>query len=530
MNNQTITTKHDKTSHNRIVYINAFIIGGLIMALEMVGSRFLTPFFGNSVFTWASIISMVLLALAIGYFAGGNLAEKKPQVISIAYIILVAAFFTLIIPLYFEDLFKFIYKHIPDIRLGGFLGALSILFLPLLLMGTYSPYSVKLGMKYSNSPGKVSGTIYAISTIGSIVGTLGVTFFLIPNIGSNAIAESLSFIAFLSACSLIFLQFKSKDKSIIKKTPLILSLSAYLILFTIVVFSSELKNLLGIEQKKSKYIIEEVESNYNHIIIKQKGEYISMSFSRYKSKFTESKINIFNDDELPVSYTQTMPVSLAYVENPKTLLMIGLGGGMITKYIHKYMPQINITGVELDEKVLAMAKKYFKLKEDSTYRIIIEDGRLFLNNTQSIYDVIMIDAYKGGYIPFHLCTREFYSLVKSHLSQNGVLALNLHRGSKLYPRIIKTLKDVFESVDLYKSKSSSNIVAIAYLQETKSPDMLTKNAQILQNKYKFYYDLNEFLVLKTQAPSLKKQKVLTDDFAPINYLNAIEMHNQRTVN
>lgn len=520
----------DKTSHNSIIYINAFVIGGLIMALEMTGSRFLTPFFGNSVFTWASIISMVLLALAIGYFFGGNFAEKKPQATSIAYIILLAAFFTLFIPVYFEALFKFIYKNIPDIRLGGFLGALSILFLPLSLMGIYSPYSVKLGMKYSNSPGKVSGTIYAISTIGSIVGTLGVTFFLIPNIGSNAIAESLSFIAFLSACSLFFLQFKNKDKRTFKKTPIILSLSAYIIVFMFMVFSSEIKNLLGIEQKKNKYIIEEIESNYNHIIIKQKGEYISMSFSRYKSKYTESKINIFNDDELPVSYTQTMLVSLAYTDNPKKILMIGVGGGMITKHIHKYIPQINITGVELDEKVLAMAKKYFKLEEDSSYKIVIQDGRLFLNNTNKLYDIIMVDAYKGGYIPFHLCTREFYSLVKNHLTKKGIVALNLHSGSKLYPRIIKTLKDVFENVDLYKSKTSSNIIAIASISKQKKSDELMKNAQILQNKYKFYYDLSEFISLKVEAPSLKKKEVLTDDFAPINYLNAIDMHNEKIGN
>jgi spermidine synthase len=516
----------EKTKHNRIIYINAFVIGGLIMALEMVGSRFLTPFFGNSVFTWASIISMVLLALAIGYFIGGSLAEKKPQVLSIAYIVLSAAFFTLIIPLYFENLFKFIYKHISDLRLAGFLGALSILFLPLSLLGIYSPYSVKLGMKYSDSPGKVSGSIYAISTIGSIVGTLGVTFFLIPNIGSKAIAESLSFIAFLSAFSLILLHFKSKNNAQ-KKAPIILLLTLYLTFFIIVVFSPEIKSLSGIKQKKNKYIIEETESNYNHIIIKQKAEYISMSFSRFKSKYTESKINIFNEDELPVSYTQTMPVSLAYTKNPKKLLMIGLGGGMITKYIHKYMPQINITGVELDEKVLLMAKKYFKLKEDSNYKVFIKDGRLFLNETKATYDIIMVDAYKGGYIPFHLCTYEFYSLLEKHLSDQGVISLNLHSGSKLYPRIINTLKYVFTNVDLYKSRASSNIIAIAYNAEGITTDTLLKNAESLQKNYQFYYDIAELLKLKTSLPSLNKQKILTDDFAPINYLNAIEMHNKR---
>ncbi len=527
MTTEQLKVSGNKKNHNRLIYINAFVVGGVIMALEMVGSRFLTPFFGNSVFTWASIISMVLLALAIGYFVGGNLADKKPEAYYIAFIVLLASFFILSIPIYFEGLFKFIYKQIPDLRLGGFLGALSILFLPLFLLGIYSPYSVKLGLKYSNLPGKVSGTIYAVSTIGSIVGTLGVTFWLIPNIGSNSITLTLSFIAFLSAISLMIFHFNQTNESTKRKLLASISIILYLLFFIAIIYSSEIKTLLGLKNTKSKYIIEEVESNYNYIIIKQKGEYVSMSFSRYKSKYTESKINIFNDDELPVSYTQIMPVGLVYTSSPKNLLMIGLGGGMISKYIHKYMPELKITGVELDDKVVEMAKKYFKLSENNNYKIIVDDGRIFLNNQDKKYDIIMIDAYKGGYIPFHLCTKEFYTLSSKHLSEGGSVVLNLHSGSKLYPRIMTTLKSVFKNVDIYASKTKGNVAVVAYQSEKISQSNLEQSALALQSKYGFYYDLNELLQLKTSFKENNKLEILTDDFAPINYLNAIEINNAK---
>ncbi len=519
------TTSGSVKGFLRLIYINAFIIGALIMALEMIGSRFLTPFFGNSVFTWASIISMVLLALAIGYFVGGSMAEKRPDILFVANIVLLASFLMLLIPFYFEDFFKFIYKQIGDIKLGGFIGAVSILFLPLSLLGIYSPYSVKLAMKHSDAPGKISGTIYAISTIGSIIGTIGVTFWLIPHIGSKSIVVALSFIGFLSAVTLTFLHFNEKEARSKATTITITALITYFLFFIVVVYLPEIKHTLGIKDFQSKYIKEEVESNYNHIIIKQKGEYVTMSFTRYKSKYTESKINIFNDNELPVSYTQLMPLGVVYAPDARKLLMIGFGGGMICKYIHKHFPEIDITGVELDNKVVEMSKKYFKLSEDNKLKVIVEDGRLFLNDTEEKYEIIMVDAYKGGYIPFHLCTKEFYELVSTRLSGNSCMVLNLHSGSKLYPEIVKTVKAVFSNIDIYALESSGNVVLIAYQNKKKNQRELEQTAELIQSKHDLYYNLNKLLKQKTNYQLPGKLNVLTDDFAPINYLNAIEQNN-----
>lgn len=511
--------------YNRIIiYSNAFLIGLIIMAMEMAGSRFLTPFFGNSVFTWASIISMVLLSLAIGYFFGGYLAEKKQKTDIIAYLIYAAAIFILLIPVYYEELFRWIYKNIPNINLGGFLGALLTLFLPLSLLGTYSPFSVKLGTSNSNKSGKISGSLYAVATLGSILGTLGVTFLLIPFIGSKSIVFTLSILTFLSALSIFSLKVNvpSLDKLSKGKMKLVLLILVYSILFlATAIFSESLS-----KNNKNKYLLEKVDSSYNNILVIQKGDYLSMSFRQFTSKYTESKKNTKNELELPLPYSRIMQLGLLYSAQKDNLLMIGLGAGSITTHLSKYLPDMKITGVELDEKVIYLAKKYFGLKENSNYKIIIEDGRIFLSKNNIVYNLIMIDAYKGGNIPFHLCTQEFYKNVGEHLSKNGCVVLNLHSGSKLYNHLYATLLSVFENVDLYSFPDNSNVVAFAYMGAKKSHVNLRYKAKILQSKHDFYYDMTDLVDLNIKPPILNKSKILTDDFAPINYLNAIEEHNR----
>jgi len=277
---------NEKTLKNTL-FVNAFVIGAVIMALEMTGSRFLTPFFGSSVYTWASIISMVLLSLAVGYFAGGYLAEKKSNENIISLLILFSAISILLIPLYYEALFKWLYGVFEDPKVGGLFGALMTLFLPLFILGMYSPFSVKLMSNVSERTGKIAGSLYAVSTIGSILGTLGVTFILIPIIGSRSIVYSLSFITFLSAVSLLRLNRKKDSK---KKAIHVFAFSFYIVLFVFIVFQAPLKKMIGIEEKQSKYLLEQVESDYNTITIKQKGEYITMSFRRHQSGHIESKI------------------------------------------------------------------------------------------------------------------------------------------------------------------------------------------------------------------------------------------------
>ena len=548
---RALEQKSPQTLHDLLVLINAFIVGAVIMALEMIGSRFLTPYFGSSIYTWASIISTVLVALTVGYFAGGYFADKYPSASLLGYVILCSSFYMLFIPYLADAAFDGLYAFFADIRYSSLAGALIILFIPLALLGVYSPFAIRLTLSFTHHSGKTSGYIYGISTFGSIIGTLGVTFYLIPLMGSRTITYILSLIAFLVGISFLLLPspqpITTSQESLLwrlshsRSIRVIVISFLYVIAFLVIVFFASdtpvaawellTKESGGNDGRDERVlssthqgILEHVESEYNNIVIDQHGEYITMKFSRYNSAYTESTINILNDYELPVYYTRVMPVGLVYTKDPRNLLMIGLGGGSTTRYIQKYFPKLLTTVVEIDKSVIYLAKKYFHVKESSHYVTIENDGRIYLKNTDHKYDIIMMDAFRGGYIPFHLLTKEFNELVKEHLNEGGCFVLNVHSTTQLFDSILATLHVTFENIDTF---GSGNIIVVAYQGARKDHADLTTQAQHLQDAYNFYYDMNEVLDLYRQLAWDAHSKILTDDFAPANYLNAIQHHNRK---
>src|ERR1700728_3316798 len=169
-----------------IVYVVAFITGAIVMSFEMLGSRYLGPFFGSGIFTWASLISTVLAALCVGYFLGGAIADRHPSVLVLAGIVAVGSVYLVVLPTFAQPVLQFFVWNIDDIKLGSLLSALAIMFFPVALLGTYSPFAIRLLLPSRANSGLVSGTVYGVSTAGSILGTLGTTFYLIPLIGSRA--------------------------------------------------------------------------------------------------------------------------------------------------------------------------------------------------------------------------------------------------------------------------------------------------------------------------------------------------------
>jgi spermidine synthase len=248
-----------------------------------------------------------------------------------------------------------------------------------------------------------------------------------------------------------------------------------------------------------------------------------MRFSRANSEFSESTINTSNSMELPLSYNRTIMAALAYSPDSKKILMVGLGGGAITRYINTFMPSVDITNVELDRDVIKLANKYFGIKEGANFRIIESDGRIYLKqNMNTKYDIIILDAFRGGYIPFHLLTKEYFSLIKEHLNTNGCVVLNLHTNSELYDSTIVTLKDTFANIDSYIDG-----ITIVYDGQKRSRDSLAANAKTIQDKYGFYYDMNKIIHLTSDLTYNPDAKLLTDDFAPVNFLDAIARHNRK---
>src|SRR5215813_401933 len=169
------------------IYAAAFVTGAIVMSFEMLGSRYLNPYFGSGIYTWAALISTVLAALTLGYFLGGWLADRTASALVLGTTVLVASFYFLALPLFSDALLEFLLADIDDVRTGSLVASLAILLFPVTFFGMYSPFAIRLMLRSAQRSGMVSGTVYGVSTFGSIVGTLGTTFYLIPTIGTRAI-------------------------------------------------------------------------------------------------------------------------------------------------------------------------------------------------------------------------------------------------------------------------------------------------------------------------------------------------------
>jgi len=194
-----------------LVYANAFVTGAVIMSFEMLGSRYLNPYFGSGIYTWAALISSVLAALAIGYFIGGWLGDRRPQPSLLGYCIIAASVYLMAVPTIAEAAFVPIFDAIEDVRLGSMAAAMLILFVPLMILGFYSPFAIRLVLTDPHTSGRVSGRIYGISTLGSIFGVLFTTFYLVPSFGTRSNTIGIAACAFLAGLSFVLSGRRSAD-------------------------------------------------------------------------------------------------------------------------------------------------------------------------------------------------------------------------------------------------------------------------------------------------------------------------------
>jgi predicted membrane-bound spermidine synthase len=186
-----------------VIYSVAFITGAIVMSFEMLGSRYLNPYFGSGIYTWAALISTVLLALTLGYFLGGYLADRTASAAVLALTVTVGSVYLLALPSFAQPVLEFVLAAIDDVRAGSLVSALAIMVFPVTFLGMYSPFAIRLLLRSAQNSGRVSGAVYGISTVGSIAGTLGTTFVLIPTIGSRAITIALGALGAVSGLALL---------------------------------------------------------------------------------------------------------------------------------------------------------------------------------------------------------------------------------------------------------------------------------------------------------------------------------------
>lgn len=271
-------------------------------------------------------------------------------------------------------------------------------------------------------------------------------------------------------------------------------------------------------------LLAQVESEYNNIYVYREGPYVTMQFGLNDKIYTESKMAVGNERELPVPYTRLMTLGLAYADRSDAILMIGLGGGRTSWYLHKHLPAAAIHAVEIDPAVVELAKEYFAIREEAGFRVTEGDGRLALSRSDETYDIVLVDAYRGPYIPFHLLTRQFYELVEERMNDGGCVVQNIDPTSMVFDSAVATISAVFDHVDLYRALG--NTVLVAYDGERKSAAELRERAQAMQAEHDFYHRLPELLGHLAVVPVMESAEVLTDDFAPVNYLKALDRHNR----
>ena len=506
------------------IYVVAFVSGAIVMSFEMLGSRYLAPYFGSGIYTWAALISTVLAALCVGYFIGGALADRHPSPVLLALTLAIGSAYLVLLPAFADAALEFFVWSIDDIALGGLAAAFAIMFFPVTLLGMFSPFAIRLLLHSQLKSGTISGMVYGVSTAGSIVGTLGTTFFLIPAIGSRAITYGMGVLGILASGLLVG---AARGKRGARAGTLALALVSCGLLFPAAPRAAEEPFDAGIRAemlKKKSGLIAHVETVYNDIFVGKYENILKMAF-QWKGWYTrQSEANLADPDDLPLLYTRAFTIAAIYPPQIKRVLVLGLGGGSIPVYLHRFLPEVTIAVVEIDPGIISAARTYFGLRETSRLRLIESDGRVFLNRHPEPYDVIMVDVFTGSYIPFHMMTKEFYQLVRSRLNPHGVAAINILPAEKLFASNVRTLKLAFDNLDFFASGDpaieATSVIVTAPLDPANAAET-AQRAAAAQERYRFRFDVTRLVEeRRMQPPAGAKGEILTDDYAPANVFDA----------
>jgi predicted membrane-bound spermidine synthase len=474
------------------------------MIFEIVGSRVLGPYFGTSVFVWTSLIGIVMGSLSVGYWLGGRVSQKRNDLILLAWILFLAGFLMLGSSLGHDYVLRRIVKYIYDFRLRTVL-AVIVLFGPAsICLAMILPYVAKMQMDNVRTAGSAIGNLYALSTLGSIVGTFAAGFVLVPVFGFAHVLFATS-VALLIIAIAIFVLAK-------KTLPVIISfaLSSFLVLFWFI-----------LSKKPVDYV--DVDTQYNRVIIYNSTDNMTGRPVKILKVNDEKSSAMFTDvdDDLVFEVLKYYRLAEHFHPGFRTSLMIGGSGYAFPKDYLKRYPLAAIDVVEIDPGLTRLAKQYFNLTNDSRLLIYHEDGRTYLNRCEKKYDAVFMDAYKSMLtIPYQLSTQEAVQKISGLLNEQGAVYANII--SSLDPKNdfflrseIATYKSVFPQVYLFavqypdpsetERQYFQNFLLVG-LKSSVKPNFVNENEEL----QKF---LNHLISIEPGVDA----KVLTDEFAPVEF-------------
>ena len=514
MQTATMIKYMNKFLKQNLLPISVFITGACVLIIEVVAVRVLSPHYGNTIFTVSSIISVILAALSIGYYVGGKFADRHPSLRWFFGIILVSGLLVLVFHFFGLIILPILSKNL-SLTSGPLISSLLLFLVPALLLGTLSPYAIKLQSLQApeQGVGSVSGKIFFWSTLGSIIGSLLAGFVLIPNFGIDHIFIATGVVLFL--LGFIPLTVFGFDK---KRLTQSLVAVVTLALITIVAVQQTKGDVLY-----SKDGIYEKITIYDGMFESRPTRFFQQDRSGSGAMFLDSD----NPADLVYEYTKYYSLYKVFKPDVRNALVIGGGAYSIPKALLAELPNATLDVSEIEPSLLALAKEYFAVEDNSNLYNYTEDGRRLLWDSNKKYDFIFSDAYHSLFsIPAHFTTQEFFTIAKEKLSDDGLFIANLIGDlSRQEPSLIfaeiKTFQSVFPNsyffaVETPGKTDSQNIILVGW-NGNKKIDLSA--ASILQNENSIISSLRN-KVINLDRFNLSPYPILTDNFSPVEYLTS----------
>jgi spermidine synthase len=483
-----------------LLEIVVFCVGMASLGAEIAAARLLAPWFGASTIVWANTIATVLVALSIGYAIGGRLADRNPTLAGLSRWVVAAAALLSLVPFVSGPFLRLSTQAFDEFSAGLFLGSLVgvgvLIAVPVLLLGMVSPYAVRLKVDQVEDAGRVSGRLYAIGTIGSLTGTFAASLLLIPLVGTQR-----TFLIFALVLALVALPALGRSWFVGAAVAAVI-----LALILVPVGTTKATTSTGkvIWERETEYQYARVIENADGQRRLELNEGLAVHSVYRKGQWLTGG---YWDEMLVLPFAGANP--------PERIAILGSAAGTTARALTHFFPDVHVDAVEIDPDVTEVGRELFDLR-GSRIATHDADARPWLQAQDSRYDAILIDAYRQPYIPFYLATKEFFDVVKDHLTPGGVVAINVGhpaQSDKLEQVLTATLRAAFGRDRVLRDPAEDTNTMLLGTTSDVDPGDRLRSLEAAPDVQSVARDTADRL-----ATGLDGGSVYTDDRAPVEWL------------
>jgi spermidine synthase len=470
-----------------------FAAGAGATSTEICASRLLAPYFGASTVVWANVIGLVLAALSLGYWLGGRIADRHPRPQVLGRIVVAAGALIAVIPFAAQPFLDLAVRGLDNVSagavVGSFLGSLVLFAPPVVLLGMVAPFAIRLAVPDVAVAGAVSGRLYALSTVGSIVGVFVPAIIAIELLGTQRTLVATAAVVALGGSLLLDRRWVAAP----------------------VALAAVLAVPVGIVKPVAGLLYEK-DSQYQFVQVVQNGAERDLYLNEGIAKHSEWRPHtVLTGDEWDMFLT--VPPLLG--RPVRKVAILGNAGGTTARAYGVFYPSASVDGVELDPAVTSAARRFMGLGRIRRLHVVTADARPFLARTHARFDAILIDAYRQPYVPFYLATQEFFRLVRSRLRPGGIVALNVATvpgDHRLAQGIAGTLRAVFPQVLTWQALKLNQLV----LGFDRPISRVRLRAAVTRTPARIRVLTR--LLAEHAAPTVPSGEPWTDDHAPVEWV------------